>query len=86
MRRMKIPMKKTINRLKKCWLESGFCILKYSVSGWLISGLYVPWRAPGCACFVPVILFCLLIGTYFAHPVLGFGYLSGSKPSSLLNE
>jgi hypothetical protein len=33
MRRMKIPMKKINNRLKKCYLESGFCLLKYCVFG-----------------------------------------------------
>jgi hypothetical protein len=73
MRRMMIPLKKTNNRLKKCWLESGFCLLKYWFLGWLISGFYVPWLAPGCACFLPVILFCLLIGTYLPTQCLGLG-------------
>jgi hypothetical protein len=89
MRRMKIQMKKINNRLKTCCLDSGFCLLKFwgcMFLGWLIPRPSVPWLAPGCACFISMILFCSMSDTYFTHPVPGFGSLSGAKPSSLLHE
>jgi hypothetical protein len=86
MRRMKIPLKKTNNRLKKCWLESGFCLLKYWVFGLvnfrILCSLAGTWVCMFSACDT-----LLLVDWHlFTHSVLGFGSLSSKKSSSLLNE
>jgi hypothetical protein len=84
MRRMKILMKKTKNRLKKCWLESCFCLLKYCLLKY-----WVFW-------LVNLRILCSSVGTWvclfsaydtlsfvdwhmFTHPVFGFGSLSGKN-------
>jgi hypothetical protein len=79
MRRMKISLKKTNNRLKKCWLEYCFCLLKYWVFGLVnLRILYSSFDTLVCM-FSACDTLSLVDWYLFTHLVLGFGSLSRKK-------
>jgi hypothetical protein len=84
--RMKILMKKTKRRSKKCWLGNCYCLLNYWVF-WLVNPKILCSSVGTWVCLYSAVDTLSFVDRHvFTHPVFGFGSLSGKTTSSLLNE